>query len=84
MIDALIAGVMISISTTGDVIPRNILLIASTTGSKSRGMDLGLFEACRYAAVALSPLAGAFAFEGGASPWHLFRAPYLSSQRSAR
>lgn len=65
MVDALIAGVMISISTTGDAIPRNVLLTASTTGSKSRGMDLGLFEACRYAAVALSPLVGAFAFESG-------------------
>lgn len=65
VIDALIAGVMISVSTTGDAIPRNVLLTASTTGSKTRGMDLGLFEACRYAAVALSPLVGAFAFESG-------------------
>jgi hypothetical protein len=65
MADALVAGVMISISTTGDAIPRNLLLTASTTGSKSRGMDLGVFEACRYAAVAISPLVGAFTFEGG-------------------
>ncbi|WP_156366570.1 hypothetical protein [Microbacterium sp. No. 7] len=63
--DALIAGVLISLSTTGDAIPRNVLLTASTRGSASRGMDLGLFEAFRYIAVALSPLVGAYAFEGG-------------------
>lgn len=63
--NALIAGVMISISTTGDAIPRNVLLTASTSGSKSRGVDLGLFEACRYVAVAISPLVGAYAFESG-------------------
>lgn len=65
MASALIAGVMISISTTGDVIPRNVLLTASTSGRKSRGVELGLFEAFRYTAVALSPLVGAYAFEGG-------------------